>query len=285
MGSLDTRTFVITGANIGIGRVTAEALTDLGASVIIACRSRERSRDVIDSITAKHGSQKVRFVSLDLGSLADVRRAAGEILAMDLPLHALINNAGVAGTRGQTTDGFEIHFGINHLGHFLLTLLLLDRIVASAPSRIISVSSGAHLRATGIPFDQLRGPTRSRLGLSEYGVSKLANVMFVKSLAARLHGTGVTTYALHPGVVASDIWRQVPTPFRQIMKLGMLSNEQGAETSIFCAAAPAVAAETGLYYEKCAPKDPNPIVFSDAITEALWQHSAHWTDIDWTPPS
>ena len=237
-GELSGRTFLITGANTGIGLATATGLARRGGRVFVACRSAEKGRAAVDGISAETGNDTVAFLPLDLSDLASVRACAVEFLARGEPLHVLINNAGVGGARGLTKDGFELTFGINHLGHFALTAALLDCLAASAPARVVTVSSDAHYQAPGIDFEAVRRPTASRTGLREYAVSKLSNVLFSQELARRAQGRGVTTYALHPGVVASDIWRRVPWPVRPLMKLRMLSTEQGAATSLYCATAP-----------------------------------------------
>ena len=157
----------------------------------------------------------------------------------------LVNNAGVAGRRGLTKQGFELMFGVNHLGHFLLTELLLERLTSSGPARVVTVASDAHYSARGIDWDALRRPARGITGLGEYAVSKLCNVLFSQELARRTEGTGVHAYALHPGVVASDIWRRVPWPVRPLVTRRMLTVDQGAQTSLYCATSPSVAATAG----------------------------------------
>lgn len=184
---------LITGANTGIGRVTARELARQGAHVFIACRSAERARAVVDENRAGDQRGSVELLNLDLGDLDSVRQCADTFLARGLPLHLLINNAGLAGARGMTQSGFELAFGVNHVGHFLLTQLLLERILASAPARIVTVASRAHYRATAMDWEALRRSTGSRTGLAEYGVSKLANVLFSAELSRRLKGTGVST--------------------------------------------------------------------------------------------
>jgi retinol dehydrogenase 12 len=169
----------------------------------------------------------------------------------------------------------ERAFGTNHIGPFLLTSLLLDRLRESAPARIVNVASGAHFGATGIDFDAVRAPTRTVSGMREYSLSKLANVLHAQELARRLDGTGVTTYSLHPGVIASDIWRRVPRPVRGLMKLRMDSPEQGAKTSLFCATAPELVGQSGRYYDDCAPKQPGNAVTA-SLAEELWRRSAAW---------
>ena len=256
---LSGRTFLVTGANTGIGRATAGDLASRGGKVFVACRSADKGRATAAEITAATGNDAVVFLPLDLADLASVRRCAAEFLDRGEPLHVLINNAGVGGARGLTRDGFELGFGINHLGHFALTTALLGCLAASAPSRVVTVASDAHYQAKGIDFDAVRRPTASRTGLREYAVSKLSNVLFSQELARRTEGRGITTYALHPGVVASDIWRRVPWPVRPLMKLRMLSTEQGAATSLYCATAPELDGVTGRFYDNSREREPSEI--------------------------
>src|SRR6202035_1801203 len=229
------RVFLVTGGNTGIGRATAAGLAARGGRGYIAARSRAKGEAAVAGIKAETGRDSVWFVPLDLADLESVRACAAAFLALGEPLHVLVNNAGVAGRRGLTRQGFELMFGVNHLGHFALTDALLGRLSDSAPARVVTVSSDAHYSAPGIDFEALRRPTRGITGLREYAVSKLCNVLFSAELARRVAGTGVTTYALHPGVVASDIWRRVPWPARPLIERRMLTVEQGAETSLYCA--------------------------------------------------
>jgi retinol dehydrogenase 12 len=185
----------------------------------------------------------------------------------------------VGGARGITADGFELQFGVNHLGHFALTSLLLERLKASGPgARIVNVSSDAHYGARGIDFEAVRRRTPSFTGMREYAVSKLCNVLFTQELARRLSGVGVSSYALHPGVVASDIWRRVPWPARGLIKKRMLTVEQGAVTSVYCATSPAVAADSGLFYDKSAVRAASPVATPE-LGELLWKYSAEWTGL------
>ena len=266
----------MTGANTGIGRVTALELAQQGAHVFAACRSAERAQSVLDEIRSVPGSGAVEFLQLDLSDLESVRLCAKAFLARDLPLHLLINNAGLAGARGMTKQGFELAFGVNHLGHFLLTQLLLDRIKASAPARIVTVASKAHYRAAGIDWEAVRARTQTAAGLREYCVSKLANVLFSAELGRRLAGSGVSSYSLHPGVVGTDVWRSVPWLFRSIVKLVMLSPERGAQTTLHCATSPGLAAETGLYYDECRTKTPSKVARDTNLATELWHRSEDW---------
>ena len=265
------RTFIVTGANSGIGRVTAATLAERGAQVFLACRSVGKGEAVAAPLRA--GGAKAEVLHLDLADLASVRGAAATFLARDLPLHGLINNAGLAGTRALTRDGFELTFGVNHLGHFLLTRLLEARLRASAPARVVNVASGAHRSAKGIDFTVLREPARSPGALREYCVSKLANVLFTRELARRWAGSGVTAYALHPGVVATGIWRRLPGPLRWLITRFMISPEEGAGTTIFCATAPELAGVSGRYYERQHESTPSAVAQDDALAARLWDES------------
>ncbi len=275
MADLDGRHFLVTGASSGIGRATARALAQRGARVFLACRSERKTRAVIKQIVDETGNTALHYLPLDLGSLSSVRACAEGFLANGEPLHVLINNAGIAGRRGITDSGFELAFGTNHIGPFLLTNLLLPRLRESAPARIVNVASDSHFSADGIDFDAVRRPTRSRTGLPEYAVSKLANVLHAQELARRLEGAGVTTYSLHPGVIASDIWRPVPWPIRPLIKLRMKSPEEGARTSLYCATAPELAGESGRYYERSRPKQPGAAATPELAAE-LWRRSEEW---------
>src|SRR5689334_21374838 len=275
-GELSGRTFLITGANTGIGRATAADLASRGGRVCLACRSEQKGRAAAAAIVAATGNEAVTFLPLDLADLASVRTCAEQCLARGEPLHVLINNAGVAGARGLTKDGFELGFGVNHLGHFALTTALLDCLADSAPSRVVTVASDSHYQAKGIDFEAVRRRTASRTGLPEYAVSKLSNVLFSAELGRRTEGLGITTYALHPGVVASDIWRRVPWPVRPLMKMRMLSTEQGAATSLYCATAPELETVTGRFYDNSREREPSPVATTE-LGRALWEHSETWT--------
>ncbi|MBA3453761.1 MAG: SDR family oxidoreductase [Deltaproteobacteria bacterium] len=276
---LQGKTFVITGANTGIGRVTATDLARRGAHVILACRTPSKAQPVTDAIKQETGNDRVELVALDLGDLSSVRSAAAEIVAKNVPIHGLINNAGLA-ARGQTKDGFELTFGTNHLGHYLFTRLLLDRLKEAGTARIVNVSSNSHYRAKSIDWDAQQRTTKSVTALPEYELSKLANVLFTKELARRLEGTGITTYAVHPGVVATDAWRRIPLPFRWIAKLFMLTPEQGARSTIVAATDPALASHTGRYYTVGGKeKPPNRISEDPDLATMLWNKSAEWTGL------
>jgi NAD(P)-dependent dehydrogenase (short-subunit alcohol dehydrogenase family) len=270
------RTVVVTGGNTGIGKATAFSLARQGWRVYMASRSTEKGEAAAASIKAAAGSDSVFFLALDLGDLSSVRACAEGFLDRGEPLHVLVNNAGVAGVRGLTKQGFELMFGVNHLGHFLLTQLLLDRLTSSAPARVVTVASDAHYQARGIDWEAVRRPARGITGLGEYAVSKLCNVLFSQELARRTAGTGVRAYALHPGVVASDIWRRVPWPVRPLLTRRMLSVDEGAATSLYCATSPEVAEASGRFYDKCAER-PASQVATPSLGRELWERSEAWT--------
>ncbi len=267
---------IVTGANTGIGRVTAVELAKAGAHVILACRSEERTRPVLDAIEQEGGSAE--FVPLDLADLASVRACADAFLARGEPLAILVNNAGLAGAHGATKDGFELAFGTNHVGHYLFTRMLMPALEKSPEARIVNVSSRGHYRARGIDWDAVRKPTATKSAFPEYCVSKLANVLFTRELAKRAPAH-VRTYSLHPGGVASDVWREVPWGLRHLLKLFLISNEEGAKTSLFCATSDQVGERTGHYYDECAEKTPSKLALDDALARDLWERSAAWTGL------
>ncbi len=266
---------VVTGANTGIGRVTAVELARKKARVILACRSEERARPVLQEIAA--AGDHADFLHLDLADLTSVRRAAGQLLTRGEPLSVLANNAGLAGAHGVTKDGFEITFGTNHVGPYLFTRLLLPLLEQAGEARVVNVSSEGHYRAPGIDWDAVRKPTRTTTAFPEYCVSKLANVLFSNELARR--APGVHTYSLHPGAVASDVWREVPWGLRHVAKLFMLSNEDGAKTSLHCATSAAVQDHTGRYYDKQREKTPSELARNEALARDLWERSAAWVGL------
>jgi retinol dehydrogenase 12 len=278
MSDLTARTFLITGGNTGIGLAAARNFAGRGARVYLACRSRAKGEAAVAAIAAETGNDQVGYLPLDLADLDSVRACAADFLARGEPLHVLVNNAGVAGRRGLTRDGFELMFGINHVGHFALTTALLDRLAASAPARVVTVSSDAHYSAPGIDFEAVRQRTRHLTGMPEYAVSKLANVLFSQELACRAAGCGVTSYALHPGMVASDIWRRVPWPVRPLLTRRMLTTEQGASTPVYCATAPELAGVTGRFYINSREADPSRVATPE-LAGALWERSEGWAAV------
>jgi NAD(P)-dependent dehydrogenase (short-subunit alcohol dehydrogenase family) len=276
MSEVAGRTFLVTGGNTGIGRATAEALAQRGGRVFVASRSAAKGEAAVAEIKAATGNDSVFFLPLDLADTDSVRACAAAFLALGEPLHVLVNNAGVAGRQGLTRQGFELLFGVNHLGHFALTEALLGCLTDSAPSRVVTVSSDAHYSATGVDFEALRRRGHGVTAMHQYAVSKLCNVLFSAELARRTAGTGVTTYALHPGVVASDMWRRVPWPVRPLIQMRMLTVTQGAATSLYCATSPDVAQDSGRFYDRCAERAASPVATPELGLE-LWHRSEAWT--------
>lgn len=260
-------TALVTGPNSGIGRVTAIELAGAGYDVVAAGRSEARVKPVIDFIGSAGGTAE--FLDLDLASLTSVRSAADRLVESGRQVDVLVNNAGIGINRwGRTEDGFEVHFGINHLGHFLLTRSLG---AAFRPgTRVVSVSSSVHFRARGLDLDRVRKPTRL-LGYSDYARSKLANVLFIRELAKR--EPGINSYAVHPGLVDTPL---IPSPLRYAMRNSLLTPEQGADTVVWCATSDEVATESGRYYQRREVATPSVHAHNDELAAELWERSLEW---------
>ena len=272
---MNGKTVVVTGANSGIGLETAAALAEKGARVVITTRDETKSKATLDVIRSRNTAADVMAMELDLSSLANVRAFAKEFLDRFDALHVLVNNAGLMMDRRETTeDGFETMFHVNHLGPFLLTNLLLDRIKAAAPARIVNVASVAH-RGTTLDFEDLQNEKGFR-GMRAYGQSKLCNILFTRELARRLEGTGVTANALHPGTVRTGVAKETG-----ILGLGFrlaspffLSPAKGARTSIYLASSPDVERKTGGYWVRCKQVKPAAPALDDDAARRLWEVSA-----------
>ncbi len=268
---------VITGANSGIGKETALALAQMGAHVVMVCRSRQKGEVARDEIQRAAGSANVDLLIADTSSLASVRAVAVEIAEKYPRLDVLVNNAGGAiPRRVLSEDGIEKTIAGNHLGGLLLTLLLLDLLKSSAPSRVINVSSEAQRNAR-LDLDDIQFEHRKYSGLSAYGQSKLLMNACTFELARRLKGTGVTVNCLHPGVVKTNIWPRNPGIIFGIilamMKPFMLDAKKGAEVTIYLATSAEVGNITGEYFVKCKPAAPNPIERDPKVAAAIWQWS------------
>lgn len=268
------RTFLVTGANSGLGRASADALAARGGHVVLAARSPERTRPALEGIRAAHPGASVEFLALDLADLSSVRAAARRFLGTGRPLDVLMNNAGIAGTHALSADRFDLTYATNHIGPFLFTTLLLPALLQAPQGRVVNVSSVGHLHAKGVDWSLLEPrttPRRARFG--DYAVTKLMNVLHAKELARRLAGTRVTTYAVHPGGVASNIWRAVPRPVQWALKLFLISNEEGARTQVWCATAADLAGETGRYYQKGREAPCSPLADDPALARELWSRT------------
>jgi len=302
---LSGRRYVVTGANAGIGFVTAKQLARQGASVVLACRRVAAGDEKASEIRDAHPNADVEVRELDLGNLASVRAFADGLLAEHDTLQGLVNNAGVMNTpKGRTKDGFETQLGTNHLGHFLLTELLLPALRRGAPARVVNVSSCYHDKAMGragdIHLDDLQYDRRSYDGWEAYAQSKLANLLHAKSLARRLEGTGVTAVSIHPGWVRTDLARHSMPLFLQnvvlrpiLRGLGMIEPWEGAQTTLHALLdddvhnhAGAYYSQLGIYRDKACNKggwpmrSPNPKAHDDALAEALWLRSRQLVGLD-----
>jgi dehydrogenase/reductase SDR family protein 13 len=273
-GDLTGRTFLVTGASSGIGRALVEALAAGNARVVLACRSEARTAPVLEALRSRHPGVDATLLLLDLADLGSVRSAAASFLATGERLDVLVNNAGVAGTRALSADGFDLTYATNHIGPFLFTNLLLPRLLASAEGRIVNVASAAHRQVDHIDWSVLeRRDAPKRSAFADYAVTKLMNILHARELARRLIGTTVTTYALHPGAVASNIWRAIPQPVQGFLKLFMLSNEHGARTPLYCATAPELRGVSGHYYAHTSELAPSKLAQDAALARELWERT------------
>ena len=277
---MNGKTVLITGANTGIGKETAVGLADMGATVVLACRNRAKAEAAAEEVRSRSGNDDVQLVDLDLADLDSVRACADEVLQRFDRLDVLINNAGLElGKRTTTKQGFETTFGVNHLGHFLLTNRLLDRLRASAPARIVNLSSvGHHFARGGLPWDDLQWETSRYRASGAYCASKLANLLFTRELARRLPAEEVTVNACHPGAVRSEFASSddMGRLYGGFMKLGglfLISAKSGARTSIYLASSPDVEGKTGGYYVRRKPGHPSKHAQDDAAAQRLWDVS------------
>jgi len=278
VGDLAGRTFLVTGANSGIGRATVEALASRNARLVLACRSEPRTLPVLEGLHARHPGLDAAFLQVDISDFTSIRSAASAFLTTGRPLDVLINNAGVAVTAGLSADGFDLTYATNHIGPFLLTNLLLPRLRESAEGRIVNVASAAHYRAKRIDWSLLAPRTVARRsGVMDYAVTKLMNILHAKALAQRLAGTSVTTYALHTGGVATNIWRTLPGPVQWFLKLFMLTAEQGAQTPLYCATSPGLRGVTGRYYDQSREKRPSSLAENESLASELWERTERVT--------
>ncbi len=278
---MNGRTCLITGATSGIGRATAIELARRGATLVLVARDRGRGEDTVREIRERTDNREVTLMLADLSSQQSIRELAREFLATNRPLHVLLNNAGVVNLhRTLTVDGIETVFAVNHLGYFLLTNLLLDRLKQSAPARIVNVASEVH-KIGALDFDDLQNERRFR-SMRVYGQSKFANILFTYELARRLAGTNVTVNCLHPGAVATGLgknngaWAQVLV---RILGTFFRTPEQGAATSIYLASSPAVAGVSGKYFMNGKERRSSKASYDDAAAKRLWDISAQMTGI------
>ncbi|CAJ1061290.1 retinol dehydrogenase 13 [Xyrichtys novacula] len=278
---LDGKTVLITGANTGIGKETGRDLARRGARVVMACRDLTRAEQAAEEIRKSTGNGNVVIRHLDLASVYSVRQFAKDFMDSEDRLDILINNAGVMMCpKWLTEDGFETQLAVNHLGHFLLTNLLLPILKSSAPSRVVTVSSIAHIGGQ-INFEDLFFSRRPYSSLESYRQSKLANVLFSRELARRLKGSGVSSFCLHPGVIYTDLGRHVYSWFPLLGTLMSLPSLllmktpwQGCQTTLYCALTPDLEGRSGCYFSDCAEMETAPEGQDDAVARKLWEESA-----------
>jgi NAD(P)-dependent dehydrogenase (short-subunit alcohol dehydrogenase family) len=270
---------IITGATSGIGKATAEALAEEGARVVLIARNLEKGKMVVNEIQEKTKNQNLDLLIADLSSQSAIRQVAAEFLAKYEHLHILINNAGIATRKRMLSPhGIEMTFAVNHLAYFLLTNLLLDRIKASAPARIINVSSEAHRNVGPLDFDNLQGEKKYG-AFRAYSITKLCNVLFTFELAHRLEGTRVTANALHPGYLYTSIFREASALARFLVKLTAGRAEKGARAILHLAASPELEGITGKYFKGMKEVPSSPVSYDRAAAERLWQISSKLTGI------
>ena len=273
---------VITGATSGIGQVAAEKLASMGARIVQIARNRERGEAAMKRLRDIAPNTAHSIYYGDLSRISEMKRVAAEIAAAEPRIDVLINNAGAMfGSRQLTEDGLERTFALNHVSYFVLTNGLRERLIASAPSRVVNTASDAHERAK-LDFDDLQS-ARGYRGFKIYGRSKLCNILFTRELARRLAGTGVTANCLHPGFVATRFGDQSGGWFSVVVRIAKhfaLSPEQGAETLVYLASSPDVAGVTGQYFCKCAIATPSKEARDDAKARQLWVETAKLAGVE-----
>jgi len=285
MTDLAGKVVVITGGNSGIGKETAVELARMGARVVIAARNPTRAAAAVKEIRERAGAgDRVETMPLDLASFASVRAFAGAFTDAHDRLDVLVNNAGGwLGKRIVTADGHESQFQVNHLSHFLLTNLLRDRLVRSAPARVVNIASVAHKNARrGLDFDDLDYERRRYRGFRVYSETKLMNILFTRELARRWDGTGVIANAVHPGFVATNFaregdlgwWGNIGMPLTRPFSISV---QQGAVTPVYVASSPDVEGITGQYFVKCNVTGPSAAALDDGAAARLWEISAKLT--------
>jgi NAD(P)-dependent dehydrogenase (short-subunit alcohol dehydrogenase family) len=275
---IDGKVVIITGGTSGLGLETAKNLANRGGTIYLASRGERKGLEAVESIKNETGNENVKFIQLDLGSLASIRKFSDEFHSIEKRLDILINNAGVVAQFNKTEDGFELNMGINHLGHFLLTNLLLDLLKASAPSRIIVVSSVLHYIGFINPFNlnsELYFP-----GLfKQYGNSKLATVLFTRELARRLKNTGVTVNSLDPGPSMSNVFMNL-NPIFSFVQSFWRTPEHGSQSHVFLAVDPSVKNISGDYFLDCVQWFQNPLAYNEKLASWLWNESMKLTKFD-----
>lgn len=279
---MQSRTCLITGANSGIGRITALELARKGFDIIMLCRNLEKARPVRQEVKKVSQTGHVDLVWCDMASQSSVMQAAREVADRYDRLDVLVNNAGLYIDKEQySSDGIELTFATNHLGPFLLTNLLVNLLRKGSDPRIVTVSSEAHRWDRGFIIEELAKP-RKYNGMRAYGASKLCNILFANELAKRLADDGITSNSLHPGAVKTNFGQSITSVQSlvfNLMRPFFISPEKGAETSIYLASSPDIAHETGLYFAKCRPKTPSTAAQSQHNAGQLWTLSEQLTHL------
>ena len=271
------QTVLITGANSGIGKSLAILLAKRQVKVLLACRSYTKTRPVIDEMMLV-GKVKPEWIELDLSSFTSIKNCAQTVIGKGINLTCLVNNAGLAGTKGLTQNGFELAFGVNYLGHFLLTNLLVNTLQKAQNARIINISSKVHHRAKKIDFDRMRNRTSTLTGIEEYAASKLANILFTAELHNKFFEKGISSFSVHPGLVDTQIWRSLPFFLKPILSLkGLLSPDQGAQAIMHCIF-DVDSKESGAYFSKSKKCDPSPLAKKISLQKKLWDKSDAWIE-------
>ncbi|MFO0667663.1 MAG: SDR family NAD(P)-dependent oxidoreductase [Polyangiaceae bacterium] len=270
-----TTTILMTGANTGIGRAAAEQLASPGVHLVLACRSLERTRPVLAEVQRRGATAE--FLELDLSNLGQAMDAGRAFAASHDALDILVNNAGIAGGQGLTQDGWEVAFGTNHLGHFAFTLPLLP-LLDAAEGRVVHVSSGRHYEARTLPFERLRTPNRGPVGMRQYAVSKLCNILFTAEIRRRYSRISATS--MNPGRIASDIFRRAPGPLRKLLPIlfRMESAATGGALLVHAIRAEAKGEALPLYFDRRSPRTPSPLARDEALAKRLWDFSKEAID-------
>jgi len=273
---MNVKTALVTGANTGIGKEIALSLASKGIKVFIASRSYDKTLPVIQAVEKMYGAQKCKWLSLDLESIKSIDSCADSFFEQNVPLDYLVNNAGFAGSRGLTKEGFELAFGVNYFGHYVLTRRLERALIRANNARVVNVSSKVHRIVKKLDFSSLRKPTKSLSGINEYAVSKLANILFTLELHRRYASLQISSFAVHPGLVDTEIWRKLPFFLRPILKLkGMLTPEEGARNVLHCAFVASVT-HSGKYFSKLTPSSPSTLATNQELAIKLWEQSESW---------
>ena len=281
--NLQNKVCLITGATNGIGEEAAKQIALMGAEIVFIARNQTKANQLKETIKSLTGRETTSIIA-DLSSQSEVKKAAEEFLSLNKPLHILLNNAGIMNTsRRETVDGLEEVFSVNHLAYYTLTLLLMDKLIASGPGRIVNVASGAHMFIKEINFEDLQSEKEYKT-MHVYGQSKLANILFTRELSDKVQGKGITVNCLHPGFVNTGIGsNNSPILGRILMALARpfsRKTDKGAETSIFLCTSPEVEGLSGEYYVDCEVSKISGPAKSKDNAEKLWNISSKLTGIN-----